>query len=95
MVKKGAFSLKIDSFSIFEENLNLKGHLNRSIGSKVTAILVNGGFYLGVELHREGSVPAVCSAGLLCKDVHLDLLIDGLKCNGLTLPLDALNITFQ
>ena len=34
VVKDGAFSPKIDI-------LNLKGHLNRSIGSKVTAILVN------------------------------------------------------
>ena len=41
-------------FHFFKENLNLEGHLNRLIGSKVTAILVNGGFYLGVEHHREG-----------------------------------------
>ena len=43
MVKDGAFSHIIDYDSIFEENLNLDGHLNRYIGSKVTAILVNGG----------------------------------------------------
>ena len=34
------------------------------IGSKVTAILVNGGFYLVVELHREGSMFAACTACL-------------------------------
>ena len=64
MVEDGAFSHKIDYFPIFKENLNLKGHLNCFIGSKVMAILVNGGFYLGVELHREGSAPAACTAGL-------------------------------
>ena len=30
-----------------KENLNLKGHLNGYFGSKFTAILVKGGFYLG------------------------------------------------
>ena len=35
-----------------------------SIGTKVTAILVKAGFYLGVELHREGSALAACAAGL-------------------------------
>ena len=39
------------------ENLNLEGHINCFIGSKELAILVKGGFYLGVELHREGSAP--------------------------------------
>ena len=67
MVKYGSFSHKIDYVPIFEENLNLKGHLNRFIGSKVTAILVNGGFYLGVELHWEGSAPAACAAGLFTR----------------------------
>ena len=64
MVEDGAFSHKIDYIPIFLENLNLGGHLNRFIGSKVTAIFVNGGFYLGVELHWEGSAPAGCAAGL-------------------------------
>ena len=54
------FSHKIDYAPIFEEILNLKGHLNPFIGSKVTAILVNRGFYLVVELHWEGSAPAAC-----------------------------------
>ena len=30
-------------------------------------ILVNGGFYLVVELHQEGSAPAACAAGLFIK----------------------------
>ena len=62
MVGDGAFSHKIDNFPIFEENLNLPRHLNRFIGSKVTASLMNGGFYKGVELHRKGSAPAACAA---------------------------------
>ena len=55
LVEDGAFSHKIDYFVIFEENLNLKGHLNCCIGSKVTEILFNGGIFLGEELHWEGS----------------------------------------
>ena len=42
MVADGAFSHKINCFPYFEEILNLEGHLNRFIGSTVTAILVNG-----------------------------------------------------
>ena len=42
-VKEGAFSHKIDYVSIFEEILNLDGHLNRFINSKVSAIFVNKG----------------------------------------------------
>ena len=41
MVEDGAFSQKIDYFSIF---LNFEEHLNRFIGSKVTGILVKGDF---------------------------------------------------
>ena len=63
MVEDGAFSHKIDYVPIFSEMLSLEGHPNRFIGSQVTVILVNGGFYLVVELHREGSAPAACSAG--------------------------------
>ena len=32
--------------------------------SKVMGILVKGGFYLGVELHRDGYAPTACAAGL-------------------------------
>ena len=55
---------KIDCLTIFKEILNPKGHPNRITGSKVTAILLNGGFCPLVELHREGSAPAACAAGL-------------------------------
>ena len=42
MVKNGDSSHKTDYMDIFSENLNLEGHPNRCIGSKVTAILLNG-----------------------------------------------------
>ena len=59
-----AFSHKIDYVTIFKEILNPEGHPNGISGSKVTAILLNGGFFPLVELHREGSAPAACAAGL-------------------------------
>ena len=54
MVKYGAFSNKVDCVPIFEEILNLEGYLNRFIGSKLAAILVNGGILPsgGVALGR-------------------------------------------
>ena len=64
MVDNVAFSHRIDFVPIFLENLNLEEHLNCFIGSKVTAILVNGAIYLGVELHREGSALQHCAVGL-------------------------------
>ena len=42
MVKDGAFSHKIEYASILLEILNLERHLNRFVGSKVAAILMNG-----------------------------------------------------
>ena len=51
--------------NICSKIINLVGHLNCIIGSKGTAILVDGGFCLPVELHLEGSAPAACAAGLL------------------------------
>ena len=41
MVRNGAFSHKIDFILIFKEILNLEGHQDRIIGSRVTAILLN------------------------------------------------------
>ena len=41
-VKNGASSHKTNYIDIFSEILNPEGHQNRSIGSKVTAILLNG-----------------------------------------------------
>ena len=44
MVGDGEFSHKINYFPFFKkQNPNLGGHLNRFIGSKVRAILMNGG----------------------------------------------------
>ena len=42
MVGEGAFSYKIDYVIILLDILNLKGHLNRITGLRVTAILLNG-----------------------------------------------------
>ena len=41
MVRKGAFSHKIDYITICLENINLKGHQNRITRSRVTATLLN------------------------------------------------------
>ena len=43
MVKDGTFSYKLDDDELFKEILILEGHQNCFSGSKVTAILVNGG----------------------------------------------------
>ena len=43
-VADGAFSHKIDYLPFFYEILNPKGHPNRITDSKVTVILLNGGF---------------------------------------------------
>ena len=40
---------------VIQTFLNPEGHQNRIIGSKVTVILLKGGFCQLVELHREGS----------------------------------------
>jgi hypothetical protein len=42
MVSNGASSHKTNYFDILSKNLNLEGHPNRCIGSKVMAILLNG-----------------------------------------------------
>ena len=42
MVEDGAFSHKINYVAMFWKILNFKGHQNRTTGSKVTAILLNG-----------------------------------------------------
>ena len=41
MVADGAFSHKVDYFTIYKEILNPKGHPNCMTGSKVMAILLN------------------------------------------------------
>ena len=61
-VRDSSSSYKIDYVIVIKNFLNLKGH--RFTGSKVTAILVRGRFCLLMELHREGSAPAACAAGL-------------------------------
>ena len=64
MVKNGASSHKTNYIDILSEILNLEGHLNRCIGSKVTAILLNG-WILPTGGVASGRVcPAACAAGL-------------------------------
>ena len=41
MVGDGAFSHKIDYFTIVKEILNLEGHPNRITGSRVKVVLLN------------------------------------------------------
>ena len=65
MVEDGAFSHKIDYVPIFQETLNLKGHLNCFIGSKVTAILENGGILPRGGVSSGRVCPAACAEGLL------------------------------
>ena len=57
-------SHKIDYVAFFKEILNPEGHSNRITGSIVTAILLKCGFFPLMELHRKGSAPAACAAGL-------------------------------
>ena len=60
-----AFSHKIDYLNILIIfNINLEVHQDCFIGSQVMAILVNGGFCLVLEIHREQSTPAAWAAGL-------------------------------
>ena len=60
MVEDGALNHKINYIVIFEDNVNPEGHLNCFIGSKVTAIWVNGGI-----LHRgEASSGRICACSL-------------------------------
>ena len=63
MVENGASSHKTNYIDICPEILNLEGHQNRCIGSKVTAILLNGWILPtgGVALGRV--CPAACAAG--------------------------------
>ena len=61
MIGDGAFSHKIDRFKKMLEILNITGHQNRIIDSKVTAILLNGWVLPFGELHRKGFAPAACA----------------------------------
>ena len=65
-VKDSTSSYKIDFVKVIKNFLKPEGNQNPTSGSKVTAILhqKKGGMCLLVELHREGSAPAACAAGL-------------------------------
>ena len=64
MVKNSAPSHKTNYIDIFSEIQNLEEHQNRCIGSKVTAILLNG-WILPTSVVASGRVcPGACAAGL-------------------------------
>ena len=65
MIIEGGFSHKIEKFYKFWGILNPKGQQNKIIGSKVSAILLNGLMWPIGGVHREGSASAACAAGLL------------------------------
>ena len=64
MVEDGAFCHKTDYVPYLNPNLNLKGHLNCFIGSKVTAILVNGKILPRGGVASGRVCPAACAAGM-------------------------------
>ena len=64
MIVDGAFNHKMDWLMKSLEILNLKGHQNRIIGSKVTAILLNGWVMPIGGVVSEESAPAACPAAL-------------------------------
>ena len=70
-VKNGAFSHKINYINIFTEILNPEGHQNCCIGSKVTAILLNG----WILPTGGASSGRVCACSLRSRLVYLGLKI--------------------
>ena len=64
IIGDGIFSHKMDWFWKFLEILNLKGHPNCIIGSKVKAILLDWWVLPIVGVVSEGSAPAAYAAGL-------------------------------
>ena len=66
-VKNGASSHKTNYIEILSEILNLEGHLNRYIGSKVTAILLNGLILPTAGVASGRVCPAACAVGLFTR----------------------------
>ena len=64
MVKNSATSHITNYIDIFTGNLNLEGHLYCCIGSKVTAILLNGWILPTGGVVSGRVCPAACAAGL-------------------------------
>ena len=61
-LKMVLLGIKQTILTFFLEILDLEGHQNRCIGSKVTAIFLNG--WILPTGGVEGSAPAACAAGL-------------------------------
>ena len=64
MIRDGALNHEMDWLRKFLEILNLKGHQNCIIGSKFTAIFLNGLVLPIGGVVLEGSALAACAAGL-------------------------------
>ena len=56
--------VKKQTILTFPRDLNLEGHQNRSVGSKVTAILLNGRILLTGGVASGGDCPATYATGL-------------------------------
>ena len=67
-VENGASSHKTNYIEILPEILNLEGHINRCIGSKVTAILLNWWFLPTCGVASGRVCPAACAVGLFLQD---------------------------
>ena len=67
MGKNGAFTHKTTYIDIFSEILNLEGHLNCCIGSKVKALLLNGLIFPTGGVASGMVCPAAGAAGLFKK----------------------------
>ena len=65
-------SHKIDYIIMIKNFQNPEGHQIPSVGQKIRPFYLRGGFGLLVELHREGSDPAACAAGLFSNSLQID-----------------------
>ena len=68
-IADGDFSHKIDYVTTFKEILNPEGHPNCIIGSKVTAILLNG-LILPIGGASAGRVSVCSLRRLVLKELH-------------------------
>ena len=103
MVKNGDSSYKTDYMDIFSENLNLEGHPNRCIGSKVKAILLNGwilpiGWASAVEGLRSTGLPRLVLFRLRCQMPHVwksSMLKDATPPLGKIPPFTKIAVSFE
>ena len=68
-IKNGSSIHKTNYIGTFSAIPNLEGHLNRCIGSKVTAIQLNGWIFPTGGVASGRVCPAACAAGLFLKNL--------------------------